>query len=145
MNGIVVGVDGSTGAAAALSFAVAEARLRGSVLHAVAAWDMPAAAYPLAGGVDDLPVVLQQGAEDALTEALAGIDGVTVERHVFEGHPARVLLEAATGADLLVVGSRGLGGFARLLLGSTGQEVVHHAPCPVVVVPAPVDGVPSPP
>lgn len=135
MNGIVVGVDGSPGAAAALRFAVEEARLRGAQLHAVCAWELPAMVYS-GGGVDGLPEALEQGAREILEKALAD---VPAERHVLAGHAARALLDAAEGADLLVVGSRGLGGFARLLLGSIGQEVVHHAPCPVVVVPAPAD------
>lgn len=136
MNGIVVGVDGSPGAAGALRFAAELARARGSELHAVCAWQMPAMAF--AGGVyvgdDDLPTALEEGARRVLADAVHGLD-VPVEQHALQGHASEVLLKAAEGADMLVVGSRGLGGFARLLLGSVSHGVVHHAPCPVVVVP----------
>jgi nucleotide-binding universal stress UspA family protein len=88
-------------------------------------------------GLGDLSAELSTRAGQALDEALGGVDAadVPLERHVLEGHSASVLLEAGTGADLLVVGSRGLGGFSRLLLGSVGVEVAHHAPCPTVIVP----------
>ena len=139
MNGVVVGVDGSPGSAIALRFALEEARLRGATLHVVGAWQIPALAYAEGGGagMGDLGAELGTGAGQALDDALAGVDvgDVAVEQHVLEGHPARVLLDAGAGADLIVVGSRGLGGFARMLLGSVGQEVTHHAPCPTVIVP----------
>lgn len=142
MNGVVVGVDGSAGSVIALRFAAEEARLRGTTLHVVGAWELPATAYAgAAGGAGvgfaELGAELETRAREAVEDALAGIDAgdVAIERHVVEGHPARVLLEAGAGAELLVVGSRGLGGFARLLLGSVGQELVHHAPCPVAIVP----------
>lgn len=140
MNGVVVGVDGSTGSLAALRFAMEEARLRGATLHVVAAWQMPAMVYAgVAGGaaLDDLSAQLSARAGQALDEALNGVDAgdVPVEQHVLEGRSASVLVDAGAGADLLVVGSRGLGGFSRLLLGSVGNEVAHHAPCPTVIVP----------
>ena len=62
---------------------------------------------------------------------------VKVSSTVREGNPAKILLEAADGADLLVVGSRGHGGFAEALLGSVSQHCVHHAPCPVVIIRGP--------
>ena len=144
MNGVVVGADGSAGSTTALRFAIEEARLRGTTLHAVGAWEIPATAYAgAAGGASagfaELGAELETRAREALDGALAELDtgGVAIERHVIEGHAARLLLEAGSGADLLVVGSRGLGGFARLLLGSVGQELAHHAPCPVAIVPTP--------
>jgi nucleotide-binding universal stress UspA family protein len=70
--------------------------------------------------------------ERALSEA--GAESVEIKRSVVEGHPAAALLDAAKEADLLVVGSRGRGGFAGLLLGSVGEQCAHHAPCPVVIV-----------
>ena len=140
MNGVVVGVDGSTGSLTALRFAIEEARRRGTTLHVVTAWQVPAMAYAGAvGGVGlgDLGAELSTRAGQAIDEALDSVDAgdVPVEQHVLEGHPASVLLDAGAGADLLVVGSRGLGGFSRLLLGSVGHEVAQHAPCPTVIVP----------
>lgn len=138
---IVVGVDGSTSAQAALRFALAEARRRGATLRAVAAWHLPVAAY---GGAfvppdPELASELEPGVRRTLERALADAgdeaEGVEVEPVVREGAPARVLLEEAGEADLLVVGSRGLGGFRGLLLGSVSQQCSHHAPCPVVIVP----------
>ena len=143
MNGVVVGVDGSPGSAAALLFALEEARLRGTTLHVVWAWQVPAMTYTGDAGVGiaDLSAEVETQAGKALDAALADLDvgDVPLEEHVLEGHPAGVLLDAGAGADLLVVGSRGQGGFARLLLGSVGHEVAQHAPCPTVIVPTPTD------
>lgn len=75
--------------------------------------------------------------EKAVDDALGVTPGVEVEQSVLEGTPAQVLVEAAQGADLLVVGTRGHGGFTGLLLGSVSQQAAHHAPCPVVIVPHP--------
>ena len=141
MKKIVVGIDGSPGSARALEFALAEGRLRGAVVEAVFVWHVPAAVY---GGGGLAPAVidtedLEEGAKAQLDEILdrADADGVEVERAVREGQPAEVLVEEAERADLLVVGSRGLGGFRGLLLGSVGQQCAHHARCPVVIVPKP--------
>ncbi|MGZ8650424.1 MAG: universal stress protein [Solirubrobacteraceae bacterium] len=141
MSGIVVGVDGSEGARVALAFALEEARLRGTGVRAVAAWQVPATVS--ASGVPaldpELPDQLQLEARDALERALEDAGGlaagVAIEPVVRLGAPAQVLLEEAQDADLLVVGSRGLGGFRGLLLGSVGQQCAHHAPCPLVIVP----------
>ncbi len=142
MNTIVVGVDKSDGAKAALRFALEEARLHGATLRAVHAWQP---AYLGAPGIDgpfsyagDELEALRRAAETALDTALqevaADTGGVTVERRLVEGAPAAVLVEESRDADLLVVGSRGLGGFAKLLLGSVSQQCAHHAECPVVIV-----------
>jgi nucleotide-binding universal stress UspA family protein len=135
---IVVGVDGSAGAQAALRFAVEEARLRGATLRLVTAWHIPSMAY--SGGL----VVpfdrreFEQNAEAACEKALGAVREQTadleVERVAGEGQPAHVLLQQAKDADLLVVGTRGHGGFAGLLLGSVSQQCAQHAPCPVVIV-----------
>jgi nucleotide-binding universal stress UspA family protein len=141
MSTIVVGIDGSDSAQAALRFALDEARLRGSAVRAVAVWQVPATWYggTLAPPVDGLDEELEAGTRRTLERALAGAGeraaGLDVESVVREGAPARVLLEEADDAELLVVGSRGLGGFRGLLLGSVSQQCSHHAPCPVVVVP----------
>ena len=141
MAKIVVGVDGSPESHAALAWALEEARLRGEPVHAVHAWLMPIA---FAGGAP--PFVLpeahhelrqegQRVLDEALAEVAGGADpGVPVERSVVEGPAAQVLLRAAAGADLLVLGSRGRGGFAGLLLGSVSQQCAHHATCQVVIV-----------
>jgi nucleotide-binding universal stress UspA family protein len=146
---VVVGVDGSAGARAALRWAVAEARLRKTRLRIIHAWTFSypgAAGYGYLGGtLDAFPDgglrKLHRRAEDMIERAIAGLaaeaDGVEIEREVVEGRAAEVLVGAATERDLLVVGSRGHGGFAGLLLGSVGQQCAHHARCPVVIVPAP--------
>jgi nucleotide-binding universal stress UspA family protein len=139
MSTIVVGVDGSAGARAALGYAVDEARLRGAVLRVAGAWHLPVVAY--AGGYGpgdpDLSAGLEQDARENVARALGEVDtgDVHVETVFREGSPAHVLLEEAQDADLLVVGSRGLGGFRGLLLGSVGQQCAHHTPCPLVIVP----------
>jgi nucleotide-binding universal stress UspA family protein len=138
---IVVGVDGSEGARDALRFALEEAWVRGTSVRVVAAWHIPVAAYGGAFVPPDPALVGQLGpearraAERAVEDAGELAAGVDVETVVREGTPARVLLEEADNADLLVVGSRGLGGFRGLLLGSVSQQCAHHAPCPLVIVP----------
>jgi nucleotide-binding universal stress UspA family protein len=141
METIVVGVDGSEGALDALRYAVREAKRKGARLRVVAVWHVPPAAY---GGVGFVPpydprVAFKDGVAESLDRAVESLgeeaDGIEVERVLVEGHAAKVLLDAAREADLLVVGSRGLGGFTGLLLGSVSQECAHHAPCPIVIVP----------
>lgn len=141
MAAIVVGVDGSQESLDALAWAVEEARLRGASLRVVTAWrppeayvfDAPAAVRPELE--EALRGVGERVIEDALAAVVGGRDpGIEVERRVVPEPPVEALLDAAAGADLLVVGSRGRGGFTGLLLGSVGQQVAHHAPCPVVIV-----------
>jgi len=149
---IVVGVDGSAGGAEALRWAVAEARLRKAPLRVVHAWTygytgMPLGGFAAMGGFDSYVSIgidvidLQRAAEHLIertTEEVAGgVEGIEVERQIVEGAAAQVLIGASVGADLLVVGSRGHGGFVGLMLGSVSQQCVHHAPCPVVVVRSP--------
>jgi len=139
---IVVGVDGSEGSRTALRWAINEARLRGATVSAVAAWQFPTYAYT---GVAVAPptVEMEQAAREALAEAVrdevAAVAGeasdVEITEVVLEGPSAATLIEASRGADLLVVGSRGYGGFRGLLLGSVSHQVSSHAHCPVVVVP----------
>jgi nucleotide-binding universal stress UspA family protein len=137
---IVVGVDGSDNARRGLEWAIDEAKLRGARLVVVSAWEIPSAvlASPVATAAFDVKS-WSALAEDTLDEALRGVDLSSVsggwDRCVTEGPAAHVLLEAATGADLIVLGSRGRGGFLGLLLGSVSQHVAQHAPCPVVIVP----------
>ena len=138
---IVVGVDGSECARAALGFAAEEAALRGARLRVVSAWEVPPAVY--AGGL--APILDQttldgfrESAEAVISGAVAEVKhlqpAVDCEGAAVEGQPAEVLLQEAREAFLIVVGNRGRGGFASLLLGSVSQQVVHHAACPVLVV-----------
>jgi nucleotide-binding universal stress UspA family protein len=138
---VVVGVDGSPESVAALRWAAEEARLRKATLHVVTVWEYPTGLFlgmPGAVVPEDMGEVLERGAKNlqsaALAEAIPGEGAVSLETQVVEGHPAWVLGEAAAGAEMLVVGSRGLGGFRELLLGSVSQQCAHHAACPVVIV-----------
>jgi nucleotide-binding universal stress UspA family protein len=141
METIVVGVDGSGCARDALTRAATEATLRGARLRVVCAWEVPPAVYAggFAPGVDQATLDgFRENAEAVVREALAEVErlqpSVPCEGEVQQGQPAEVLLNAARDASLIVVGNRGRGGFASLLLGSVSQQVVHHAPCPVLVV-----------
>ena len=138
MKSIVVGVDGSASADGALEFAVEEAALRGASLRVVCAWEYRPvvdtdSVYP-SEMFDAFPKEQQDIVSKALARATELQPLVACEGKVLAGQPASVLLEEAKHADMIVIGSRGRGGFASLLLGSVGQQVVHHALCPVVVV-----------
>jgi nucleotide-binding universal stress UspA family protein len=148
---VVVGVDGSVEASAALRFGIEEARLRKLPLRAIHVWtpgSTGAEAFPFSGGSrgwltgDGLNFSeIRQAAEELLDTAVAAAaqegDGVEIETLLVEGIPANVLIGAVGPDDLLVVGSRGRGALAGVLLGSVSARCVHHAPCPVVVVHAP--------
>lgn len=140
MGDIVVGIDGSEGSLTALRWAADEARARGARLRVLTAWHVSAVSTIPAFGVgqptDEVLAELRRGLDRTLVEeSLGGDRGPEVVAEVVAGHPAAALLEASDGAELLVVGSRGHGGLAGALLGSTSQHVVQHAPVPVVVVP----------
>jgi nucleotide-binding universal stress UspA family protein len=157
---VVVGVDGSAQSIQALRLAVQEARCRSAHLHAVYVFEpvhardvttvatVAAAAWP-ASSVRMLQDAYRRSAEQqeearrhaanqldkVLREAGDALDGVAVERTVVsDEHPSAALIRIAADADLLVVGSRGFGGFKGLLLGSVSQQCVQHATCPVLVV-----------
>jgi nucleotide-binding universal stress UspA family protein len=138
MERIVVGVDGSESAQEALRWAVAEARVRNAIVEAVYAWHQPfATGYAELGEINNLDH-FEKEAQQALDAAVDAVDtsGIApVERRLVPGGAASVLVEQAKGASLLVVGSRGRGGFSGLLLGSVSQQTAHHAPCPVVIIP----------
>lgn len=139
---IVVGVDHSEGAKAALRFALEEAKLRRATLRVVHAWQYGyigatgvEGAYPALGGdIKELRAGAETALAETLRESIPEADTVEIERRVVEGRPAAVLVDESRGADLLVVGSRGHGGFTGLLLGSVSQQCAHHAACPVVIV-----------
>lgn len=143
MSGIVVGVDGSEGGAAALRFAIEEARLRGEPLRIVCAWEPPALDYAGAAFVPtgeyhhQARLQAEHVVSAALAEARAALPDGELEGLAVNGHPAGVLVEQADGATLLVVGSRGRGGFASVVLGSVSQGIAHHATCPVTIVRSP--------
>lgn len=140
MSTIVVGVDGSEGAQEALEVAVREAKEKHATLKVVTAWHVPGYAYgglgfsPLADLNDAFHEKATATVEKALEKLGNGSGGVEIESVVREGRAASVLVEESEGADELVVGSRGLGGFAGLVLGSVSQECAQHAPCSVLIV-----------
>ncbi|WP_238443524.1 universal stress protein [Salsipaludibacter albus] len=139
---IAVGVDGSDHSIRALEHAVDEARLRGGRVVAVHAW-RPTTWF---GQVDHAGAIvpyeeLEARAGQVLAEALEAVgDDVEVEATTYEGPPAEVLVELSQEVDMVVVGTRGRGGFTGLLLGSTSRHLTTHAACPVLVVPAGADG-----
>ena len=138
-SGIVVGVDGSDQSICALTWAAREARRRGVPLHVVTAYTVPifAASSMDAGytAVDD--AVIRDGARSVQEKALARIaqPGLEVISRVESGDAAAVLLELSEDAELMVVGSRGRGGFVGRLLGSVSSAVPAHAKCPTAIVP----------
>lgn len=137
---IVVGVDGSPSSERALRWAVDRARRAGQAVRAVTAWDYPVSAgIPVNYGIAQIDASDWEGnsrtiLDQAVHQALTDDEAALVQQQVVHGHPARVLLEAAADADQLVVGSRGHGGFAGMLLGSVSQHLIAHAPCPVTVI-----------
>jgi nucleotide-binding universal stress UspA family protein len=143
---VVVGFDGSADARAALRYALEEARRRSAILRVVSVWQFPTT---IAMGLvlpPDFSAVSAKAAAQTLRTAIEelGAPDVEIEPVVIDGIPSHVLIEASRGADVLVVGSRGRGAFTGMLLGSVSQACVHHAACPVVVmphVPVAADGV----
>jgi nucleotide-binding universal stress UspA family protein len=147
VEGIIVGIDESEHSKNALRWAIEEGRIHRSPVVAVHAWQPPvvppvsglepgAAVFPMADWT-----ALVTEAKKAATEFVEGVvrevagddPGTEVRAVAVEDSPASALVEAAKGADLVVVGSRGLGGFKGLVLGSVSHQVAQHAPCPVVI------------
>ena len=141
---VVVGDDGSEQAAAAVAYAIEQARARRVTLHLVCAWQSPVYS-PYAAAFDTLTqegyeYLTRAAAERAAAWRESDPDVRTTDTQV-HGHPVNALIEAGRAADLVVVGSRGRGGFASALLGSVGHAVLHRLTCPVAVVrPRPGDG-----
>lgn len=139
MSKIVVGVDGSDASRAAVRWAADEARLRGVSLHAVEAWEFSPLIFAA-----DVPVALDE-LRDSVTGHLHSVvtdevgDGVDVVELVVEKAPVPALLDQCEPDDVLVVGSRGRGGFAGLLLGSVSQQLAQHSTCPVMIIRPPED------
>ncbi|MFE6868687.1 universal stress protein [Kitasatospora sp. NPDC057692] len=135
---IVVGVDGSPASERALRWAVDYARLTGGTVHAVAAWEYPAF-YGWAGASVPAPEfnpeeLAGKTLSDTVAKTVGAEPDVRITESVVPGNAAQALLDAARGAALVVVGSRGLGGFTGALLGSVSRHLTEHAPCPVVVI-----------
>jgi nucleotide-binding universal stress UspA family protein len=138
---IVVGIDGSEDSTRALWFAADEAAARNRGLRIVSAWQTGVPVY--AGGLiapapiapSEMEEETREAAEHQAQDVLDQHPGLRSEIVVRQGGPAAVLVEESADADMLVVGSRGLGGFAGLLLGSVSQQCAHHALCPVVILP----------
>ena len=138
---IVVGVDGSDSSRAALQWAYEEAAHHGASLTAVSTWHPPT--LPMSAGYGSMPpegfeTQPERDAREMLERLTADLEPrtpeVDVRISISKGSPAKVLIDMSQGADLMVVGSRGHGGFAGMLLGSVSNHVVAHAACPVVVL-----------
>lgn len=143
MNGtIIVGIDGSESSADALRWAVGQAKLTGATIEAVYAWDpgaLVSLGLPPLIDWEPLREAAQARAVEIVQETITGDGGVRVVPRTVTGTPADVLVKSSEHADLLVVGSRGLGGLKGMLLGSVGHHCAAHAHCPVVIVhPAPL-------
>lgn len=139
---IVVGVDGSAGSLGALRVALEEARLHQVPLHVVLAWQLTLPEIAL-----ETPTLLnkvEERAAETLEKALTSIDhgraaGVVVSGELVSGPAAPALLATARDATLLVVGTRGIGGITGTLVGSVAHAAIHHARCPVLIVPQPAN------
>jgi nucleotide-binding universal stress UspA family protein len=132
----VVGIDGSDNSRIALRWAVATGDAAGVPVRAVQSWSHPRSAVlpigPVPAPADEMDAQTKEALAAVITDTLGSPDAVSIG--VLRGTPAGALLEAVTPESVLVLGSRGLGGFAGLLLGSVSQECVEYASCPVVVV-----------
>jgi nucleotide-binding universal stress UspA family protein len=131
---VVVGIDDSKGSIAALEWAIDEADLHGAELTIVHAWSYPYGLDSPAASVRDVMQVDAACVLDRAIERANARGGAKVDSRLIEGNAAESIIEAAEGADLIVVGSRGRGGLRALLLGSVSSAVIHHTRCPTVVV-----------
>jgi nucleotide-binding universal stress UspA family protein len=126
---IVVGIDGSPSSGATLEWAANQAKLTGSNLEVLNTWE----AVPIPSDFDPRAEAVNQ-VDRVVKSVRDKFPGVSIHVHVVEGHGATTLVEASHEADLLVVGSKGQGEFAGMLLGSVSDYVAHHARCPVVIL-----------
>ncbi len=138
-GGVVVGDDGSAFAAEAVRIAAEEAKRRGLRLHVLRAWSLTSAVRPKDVPSGIVPSMTEfeaatLAAEQARVEALLADSEVEFEVHAVHSTASKALLAAAQTADLLVVGTRGLGGFKHLVLGSVAEQCIRHAGCSVLVV-----------
>jgi nucleotide-binding universal stress UspA family protein len=143
MPGITVGIDGSAHSTRALEWAIKEAAIRHAPVTVLTVHTVPMSPwtghpYTLPADADEEQKA-QQAAEELTLKATSQLGDAqpsSVTVRAISGFPAQALIEASRTADLMVVGSRGAGGFARLRIGSVSSQVVHHAHCPVVVIPS---------
>jgi nucleotide-binding universal stress UspA family protein len=141
MPGIIVGIDGSGHSQRALQWAVREAAIRHAPLTVLTVHQVVVGRWGRAVVyLEDYPLAEcnRRAAQQEVDDVLAGLgesgpESVTVK--AVSGGPVEELIEASRTADLLVLGSRGAGGFARLLMGSIASQVAHHAYCPIVIIP----------
>lgn len=139
-GGVVVGDDGSDGGEQALRYAAEEARRRGTTLHVVRAWSIASTSRPadvpmgVAASLEEYEAAVREQEEKRIEQLLGADPGVPVEVHPVHSPAAEALIVASEHADVLVVGSRGLGGFRALVLGSVAEQCLRHASGPVVVV-----------
>ncbi|MEV0232738.1 universal stress protein [Nonomuraea sp. NPDC050786] len=134
---VVVGYDGSRHSEAAMAYAVQQARARGAQLHVVSAWQIPALSpYAVAYGslIEELMRQETHAARERVTPWRESNSDLVITDEQVCTHPVKALIDAARTADLVVVGSRGLGGFTSAVLGSVSHGVLHHVTCPVAVV-----------
>jgi nucleotide-binding universal stress UspA family protein len=133
---IVVGVDGSAPASNALEFAIEEARLRNAELQITYAYPVIERHITGSTGKDYYEHAEEEAKEfiEHMTKSAPSTEGVNAQWLGVPGNPAEVLIEASKNATILVVGSRGVGGFMGLLMGSVSEQCVHHSSCPVLVV-----------
>jgi nucleotide-binding universal stress UspA family protein len=136
---IVVGIDGSQSSINALSWALKEAKHHSASVHVVHVWSLPLAVDPM-GGVIFSPVEeFRSAAEGVLKHTLETVKSLVGDTKITStveyGSASQHLLDAASTADMVVVGRRGHGGFLGLLIGSVAEQIAHHAKCPAVIVP----------
>jgi nucleotide-binding universal stress UspA family protein len=141
MPGIIAGIDGSSHSIRVLEWAIKEGALQHSAVTVLTVHSVPASPWTgnptiLSGESEELED-LRQAAEEMTQKVASRLDGsrpTSITVRAVAGYPAKALIDASRDADLMVVGSRGAGGFARLMMGSVSSQVVHHAHCPIVVV-----------
>jgi nucleotide-binding universal stress UspA family protein len=138
VKSIVVGIDGSDCSLDALDFAAEEAALRGVPLRIVCAWDLPDVGYAVSAYPKGFLEIIQEEAEAIVAKGRARAaelrPTLTIKTKVVRGHPGAVIVKEAKDEALVVVGNRGRGGVASVLLGSVSHHVVHLAQCPVTIV-----------
>ncbi len=134
-NKIVVGVDGSPSSNTALEWAAQEAEIRGSTLELIHAWNYPNLGYEgYVAVLEDFEKDAAALLDEVVASARKNYPSLKLVSSLIQGPTAQTIMDRAKEADMVVVGSRGRGGFSGLLLGSVGQQLVHHCPAPVVII-----------